>query len=251
MTADKREDELLKKARKLRDETEQYRQHNAQPRTTVAQSLTSKSAFFSRIGNSLRTINGVLGPVGTVLAWLYGYLRWAFLKLAYAPVDPQQPDGASAFSWRRLALSSTGVLGVGFALHIGLSAAYFYGTAFAEVVYVTGKQEIETGEVYQFGGCTSLPCSTESDNGKFYLIETSLYFPTLVYPEENVFANIPQQAAACNVQGYGFYFRSLRWLYKGFQLYQHVVDVSCRPFTDEETLRAIEQGVFGEEAETI
>ena len=80
---------------------------------------------------------------------------------------------------------------------MALSAAYFYGTAFDETVYVTGKQEIVTGELYQFGGCTSLPCSTETDNGKFYLIETSLYFPVMYYPEENVFANIPQQDAAC------------------------------------------------------
>jgi hypothetical protein len=123
-----------------------------------------------------------------------------------------------------------------------LSAIYFYATYFEETVYVTGKQEIETGELYQFGGCTSLPCSTEIDNGKFYLIESSLYFPVMYYPEENVFANIPQQNGACHVEGYGIYFRTLRWLYKSAQLYQHVVDVSCRPYTEDEIRRAVVVG---------
>jgi hypothetical protein len=129
-----------------------------------------------------------------------------------------------------------------FALHVAWRAAYYYGTGFTETVYVTGKQEIETGELYQFGGCTSLPCSTQSDNGKFYLIESSLYLPVLWYPEEEVFANIPHQDAACNVRGFGIYFRSLRWVYKRFQLYQHVVDVSCRPYTEEEIRRAVSGG---------
>jgi hypothetical protein len=64
-----------------------------------------------------------------------------------------------------------------------------------------GKQEIETGELYQFGGCTALPCSTATDNGKFYLIESSRYFPTLFCPEENVFANIPQQDGSSRHRG--------------------------------------------------
>ena len=62
----------------------------------------------------------------------------------------------------------------------------------------------------------------------------------MLYPEENVFANIPQQDAACQVEGYGIYFRTLRWLYKSLQLYQHVVSVSCRPYTEEEIRRALD-----------
>jgi hypothetical protein len=81
-----------------------------------------------------------------------------------------------------------------------------------------------------------------ADNGKFYLIETSLYFPMLFYPEEEVFANIPQQNGACDIEGYGIYFRTLRWLYKHAQLYQHVVQVSCRPYTEEEIRHAVESG---------
>ena len=69
-----------------------------------------------------------------------------------------------------------------------------------------------------------------------------MYFPIMYYPEENVFANIPQQDAACRVEGFGIYFRTLRWLYKSAPLYQHVVSVSCRPYTDDETRRAVEDG---------
>jgi len=74
-------------------------------------------------------------------------------------------------------------------LHMAPSAADFYGTYFHEVVYVTGKQEIETGDLYQFDG---------------------------------------------------IYFRTLRWLYKHAQLYQHVVKVSCRPYTEEEIRQAVQ-----------
>ena len=148
---------------------------------------------------------------------------------------------------------SLSVLTLTILLHVVLSAAYFYSTYFHEMVYVTGKQEIETGEKYQFGGCTSLPCSTETDNGKFYLIETSLYFPALFYPEEEVFANIPQQNGACNIEGYGIYFRTLRWVYKQAQLYQHVIKVSCRPYTEDEIRQAVESGeiVVGKRDEVI
>ena len=187
---------------------------------------------FASFGHALRR---VLGPVGAVLAGLFGvvgrWLRWVAIR----PADPQAPGGPrpARFSvlrlLRNLALSALVLL----ALHILWRAAYYYGTAFEETVYVTGKQEIVTGELYQFGGCTSLPCSTESDNGKFYLVESSWYLPALWYPEEEVFANIPYQDAACVVRGYGVYFRSLRWLYKTFQLYQHIVDVSCRPYAEE------------------
>jgi len=151
-------------------------------------------------------------------------------------------DGDLIFSKNRLIRVIVLSLACLVPLHAALSAAYFYSTYFHEMVYVTGKQEIETGELYQFGGCTSLPCSTVSDNGKFYLIETSLYFPVLFYPEEEVFANVPQQNGACDIEGYGIYFRTLRWLYKHAQLYQHVVKVTCRPYTEEEIKQAVESG---------
>lgn len=199
---------------------------------------------YSAVGRVLHRINSYLGPFGRLFAWvgrlLRRWLSWIFFDF--------DDDGERRFSWKlsilRLGISLIAVL----SLHVGFKALYFYSTYFEETVYVTGKQEIETGELYQFGGCTSLPCSTDSDNGKFYLIESSLYFPVLFYPEEDVFANIPQQNGACSVAGYGIYFRTLRWLYKSAQLYQHVVDVSCRPYTEEEIRRSVEGGTIVNDA---
>ncbi len=195
----------------------------------------SENRVVRALADFWHALRRVLGPVGAVLAGLFGvvgrWLRWVAIR----PADPQAPGGPQPARFsvlrllRNLALSALVLL----ALHILWRAAYYYGTSFEETVYVTGKQEIVTGELYQFGGCMTLPCSTESDNGKFYLVESSWYLPALWYPEEEVFANIPHQDAACTVRGYGVYFRSLRWLYKTFQLYQHVVDVSCRPYRAE------------------
>jgi hypothetical protein len=234
------DDDLLRRARELRQKARGIA-HAGVPRDSGPWHLLKRRyAWLDRLAHRTERFAGFLGPVARVLAvplrWLWAWFRWA----AYRPAGAL--GEAPGFSPRRLLISSALTLAALVALHMAISAAYFYGTQFEETVYVTGKQEIETGELYQFGGCTSLPCSTATDNGKFYLIESSLYFPTMFYPEENVFANIPQQDAACRVQGYGIYFRSLRWLYKSAQLYQHVFDVSCRPYTEDEIRRAVELG---------
>ena len=203
------------------------------------------SAWIQRFVSLSNAAKKYLGPIGSILAWIISlvikWIRWAGFETSS---DDSDDSGVAVFSSRRFVLRSLLSVVALLMLHVALSAAYYYATYFDETVYVTGKQEIETGELYQFGGCTSLPCSTETDNGKFYLIESSLYFPVMYYPEENVFANIPQQDSACKVKGYGLYFRTLRWLYKSAQLYQHVVDVSCRPYTKEEIRRAVKEGVI-------
>ena len=240
MPAENRDDELLRRARELGAKAGELTRQQQLAAESPWQRLQRRYAWLDRLDDRTRAVGAVLGPVlsfiGRLLGWGLAWFRWA----AYRPARStgEQPR----FSLRRLAVCAALTLAGLFALHMLLSAIYFYSTRFEETVYVTGKQEIETGELYQFGGCTSLPCSTQTDNGKFYLIESSLYFPSLFYPEENVFANIPQQDAACHVNGYGIYFRSLRWLYKSAQLYQHVIDVSCRPYTADEIRRAVEFG---------
>ena len=203
------------------------------------QGETAKGTRESRgrgpIGNNWHQAMRYLGPIGWLIGQIIRWVRWVLIE----PVDV---DGDGRFSILRTIRNLAISLAVLIIFHASLKALYFYTTYFEETVYVTGKQEVETGELYQFGGCTSLPCSTNSDNGKFYLIESSLYFPVMFYPEEDVFANIPQQNGACYVEGYGIYFRTLRWVYKSLQLYQHVVDVSCRPYTEEEIRRAVEGG---------
>lgn len=194
----------------------------------------------------LTWVIGILTPLFKLVAFVFALLSAWFSWAAYVKENNTElinAAGSRLFSAKQFITRLCITLIVFVFIHALLSATYFYSTRFSEIVYVTGKQEIETGELYQFGGCTSLPCSTSSDNGKFYLIETNIYFPRLYYPEEDVFANIPQQNAACSVNGYGLYFRKLRWIYKSAQLYQHVYSVSCRPYTDEELDKAIGTGI--------
>ena len=238
MTDDDKDD-LLRRANELRAKAAANDDPSAN-HSSAAERLASENRWIRAIRNGFAKTLRVLGPIGRGIGWLLGLVARWFRWAAYSPTFGQ--DVEAKFSIRWLILRTGMTLVALFGLHVLLSAAYFYSTYFEETVYVTGKQEIETGELYQFGGCTSLPCSTESDNGKFYLIESSLYFPVMFYPEENVFANIPQFDAACHVEGFGIYFRTLRWLYKSAQLYQHVVDVSCRPYTEEEIRRAVRDG---------
>lgn len=239
--SDQSREDLLRRARELGAKADQARRETGDSHTSAAERLARDSALLRGLGRFADKVGNAMGPIGTALGWLLRmlvkWLRWVSIQ----PADPGVP-GSGGFSLgrvvRNLLLSVVAVFG----LHVVWSAIYFYGTYFEETVYVTGKQEIVTGELYQFGGCTSLPCSTESDNGKFYLVESSLYFPVMLYPEENVFANVPHFDAACNIEGYGIYFRTLRWIYKTLQLYQHVVDVSCRPYTEDEIRRAVTEG---------
>ncbi len=245
MTDKRPEDELLQRARRLQEKAERVQQQAGRQQSSTAEKIIRRNDWISKTAKTFGTLKKWLGPLGALLAWLWRmfvkWFRWAAFKRQDGEAV-RDAKGERVFSLKRLGITTAGTVAGLIVLHMAISAAYYYSTLFEETVYVTGKQEIETGELYQFGGCTSLPCSTESDNGKFYLIESSFYFPRLFYPEENVFANIPQQDAACRVKGYGIYFRSLRWLYKSAQLYQHVTTVSCRPYTEQEVTRAMGDG---------
>lgn len=186
-----------------------------------------------------------VGPVLKPIGWTARGLKNAFVFAAYERENGERKldeDGDPVFSPKRLMKSFVAAGMIGASAAAGVQAAYFYGTQFSELVYVTGKEQIVPGEKYQFTGCTSLPCSTANDNGKYYQIEKGLVFPTLIYPEEDVFANIPAQNAACHVEGYGIYFKSLKWLFKRAEWYQNVYDVSCRPLTQNEINKTIDTG---------
>lgn len=199
--------------------------------------------IFARLLSGLKRITGMAsGPLHWIGTKLGSAMKWSAFQRENGEFVLNS-EGELIFAPRRLGISLAVVSVLLLALHMGLSAAYFYPTRFEELVYTTGKQEITTGELYQFTGCTSLPCSTEAGNGKFYEIETSWYFPHLFYPEENVYANVPQQDAACFVKGYGVYFRRLSAIHKSMQWYQKAYSVSCRPYTEEEKQRAVELGV--------
>ena len=198
-------------------------------------------AFMLILGRLIRLLLSIwwlIRKLGGLVARLF---NWAAYERENGELK-LQANGEPIFSAKQLGVRSVGMLAAVWLVHIALSALYFHATTFEELVYTTGKQEIETGELYQFTGCTSLPCSTALENGKFYQITESWYFPYLVYPEENVFANIPQQDAACLVKGYGLYFRRLKFIHRRLQWYQNVYSVACRPYTDEEKQKAVNSG---------
>lgn len=249
-------DDRLQEAKALRDRASRFSRENASSQGSSLGDYLSSNQTIAGFMRFARALKRWIGPLGSLLGWLFGTIG-AGIKFAVFRRDDGEylldSDGDLLFSFKRLATVLVLTVAATILLHAALSAVYFYSTYFHEMVYVTGKQEIETGELYQFGGCTSLPCSTVEDNGKFYLIATSLYFPMLFYPEEEVFANIPQQNGACSIEGYGIYFRTMRWLYKHAQLYQHVVRVSCRPYTEDEIRKAVETGKIApdEEGESL
>ena len=236
--------DLLRRAESLLDRTRKTESTNIDAKSNSV-IFNKFSALFSPILQTLHSAQGFFGKIANVLSFIFSLISRWFNWAAYKRENGKimvDANGSTIFSGKRFVLTSLLTLLIIIAIHAALKATYYYSTQFSETVYITGKQEIVTGEVYQFGGCTSLPCSTVNDNGKFYLIESSIYFPRLVYPEQEVYANIPQQNAACEVSGYGFYFRNLRWIYKSAQLYQHVVNVLCRPYTKDELERAVSQG---------
>jgi len=236
------DDDLLRRARELEEEAEKVSRQSASSKNSPLSEHLSRSKTFGGTVRFFRALKRWTGPVGSFFAWVFSIIFAAIKFCSFKRENGEyvlDDDGNLDFSAARLSKMCLLALPCLVVLHMTVSAAYYYGTYFEETVYVTGKQEIETGELYQFGGCTSLPCSTEADNGKFYLIRSSLYFPALFYPEEEVFANIPQQDGACAIEGYGIYFRALRWIYKNAQLYQHVVQVSCRPYTQDEIRQMI------------
>ena len=69
-------------------------------------------------------------------------------------------------------------------------------------------------------------------------------FPHQLYPEENVFANIPQQDGVCHFKGYGIYVKELKWLHRNLNFYQNIESATCRPYTQNEIERAVESGTI-------
>ncbi len=232
--------ELLKQAQQALAEHSATDKSASAEQTLLVKILTTMVRVFGKIwyviSRPVVWLNYLFSSRNPVLYAIKNGAIW----LAYVP-DSQYP-GELTFSAHRLGKNSAWIGSLGLAGYIAATAAYFYGTQFEELVYTTGKQEIVAGEQYQFTGCTSLPCSTQADNGKYYKVESSHFLPALYYPEEDVYANIPQQDGACLVKGYGFYFRNLRSLYKYFQWYQKAYDVSCRPYTEAEKQLAIGSG---------
>ena len=146
MSADDKDEELLRRAREL---AEKARPDRSGRRGSAAERLARDNRLFRWLNNAASRLKDVLGPLGTLLGWLLGlvakWLQWA----AVEPADPDAPGGGTearispARFVRSIAISGLVLV----ALHVTWSAIYYYGTYFEETVYVTGKQEIATGEL--------------------------------------------------------------------------------------------------------
>lgn len=192
---------------------------------------------FNIASSAIDTAMDYLGPVGRMARTLGG---WTKSVLEYSMFERENGDfkrdehGDRIFSGKRLGKAFALAACMGLSLNLGYHYAYYHGTQFNEMIYTTGKQEIRDGELYHVTGCTSLPCSTAADNGKYYQITKSFFWPRQLYPEENVYASVPQQIAACEIQGYGIYFKELKILHKMLEWYQNIESVSCRPLSEKE-----------------
>lgn len=168
-------------------------------------------------------------------------LKWGVLPYYDKGTIKRDADGDPSYSVRRLGrvLGYTAVAALAGVLAV--QAAYFYGTQFNEYIYTTGKDPIttETRNHFAFTACSTQPCSTDSDTGKMFNVEASLYLPTLLFPDSEVYANLSKNDGVCHIEGYGVYFRPLRFVHKSLDWWQNVYNVSCRVLTEQDQIDAI------------
>lgn len=244
MTQHHNEDSLADRAKKILSSIELDKKKDAIEETESLSHRLKNSEFAKKIASAFNTASEALksaaeyaGPVGRAAISLGKGIKsvaeFAMFERENG-VYKRDEDGDRIFSGKRLAASFAVAAALGLSATLGAQYNYYHSTQFNELVYTTGKQEINKGELYHITGCTSLPCSTVSDNGKYYQVEKSLYWPRQIYPEENVYANVPQQIAACDIHGYGIYFKQLKWAFKWAEWYQKIESVSCRPLSEME-----------------
>lgn len=203
------------------------------------------SKAFDVAARAVETAKDYLGPVGWVAGKFFGGLYHAFKYAAFERENGEfkrDKDGDLVFSGKRLARNFAVAAGITASTIVGGQFGYYHATKFDEMVFITNKQEIESGERYLVTGCTSLPCSTQADNGKYYQIDRSLYAPHQLYPEEDIYANVLQGTSACLVQGYGIYSKEFKFLHKFFEFYQKLESTSCIPLTEQQIQDAVNNG---------
>ncbi len=257
------QDEALRKARETIRDLDRDRQQEKSRTDFEEEAAKPTGGFAEQIretAKAARTINKAVGIASKAyeklkkytapVFWIAGKLvrgaGTAFKHAAYMKNRDGSfkldEDGDMIFSGNKLACTFGVATCIGLSAYTGMNYAYYNGTHFEELVYTTGKQEIVSGELYHVTGCTSLPCSTDSDNGKYYQITQSWFAPRLLYPEETVYANIPQQIAACHFEGYGIYFKSLKPIMRWAEWYQNIESASCRTLTEAEIQQSIHDG---------
>ena len=238
---------------KAEENRDQFEKEGEEIHTSYADKMRETVKAARRINKAVdiakRTFEKIkeyAGPVGRIIGGIYGGSKAAFLHAAYLKnkdgTFKLDENGDKIFSGKKLGRTFAVATCIGLTAYVGGSYGYYKGTQFEELVYTTGKQEIVSGELYHVTGCTSLPCSTDTDNGKYYQITKSWFAPRVIYPEETVYANIPQEISACHFKGYGVYSKALKPVFRWAEWYQNVESASCRPLTEAEVQQAITQG---------
>jgi hypothetical protein len=234
------QNEDLKNARGLAEEAEKLTAKIKRYYQNARQASKIFNAAAQGVETALDYAMPVLKPVYKIAGWLGAAFKYAAFERDGKNFK-RDADGDLIFSPGRLARSFALAACLGLSGVAGMHYAYYNATKFSETIYVTGKQEIRDGELYHVTGCTSLPCATQSDTGKYYQITKSYFAPRLIYPEEDVYANVPNQMAACHINGYGIYFKELKPVFKWAQWYQNIENVSCRPLSQEEVQLSMQQ----------
>ncbi len=232
--------QLTTKKIEAREEVEEHPKKSGSSLLEAVRFITLPVRRIGKVWDAAQDLYEKVSPYAkkilTPARWVGGKLMDAFSWAAYEREDGKQKldaDGDRIFSAGRLCRMFTLAVGLGVASIGAVNTVYYQTTQFTQTIYTTGKQEIVPGQTYQFTGCTSLPCSTDSGNGEYYQIQKSWYSPFLIFPEEDVYANIPNEMAVCEVTGYGFHWKGMPF-YHTLDLYQNVTNVSCRPLTQEE-----------------
>ncbi len=190
-------------------------------------------------------------PVARAIAapafWVAGELKDIFVWNAFehdakglkldAEGDPVFSPGRlmRAFATAAILTNMAFVGGAGVAFHLTKDTVYSY---------VTNKQMKIPGELYEVTGAESLPTSTQLDNGMYYHVTDSTFYPMQWRPEEDVYALIPQGDAVCKWEVHGVYSKEFKWLHKQIEFYQDIYETTCYPLSEAMIGTIVREGIL-------
>lgn len=195
---------------------------------------------FNKLWDATQALYERVKPVAQIIAapaiWTFGHMKDIFTYNAFKHDGQGRPmldaQGDMIFDPMRLTRAFTTAVILGNMAAIGAAGILFHSTNETVYSYVTNKQMKVPGELYEVTGAESLPSSTELDNGMYYHVRDSIYYPAMWRPEEDVYALIPQGNAVCKWDTYGVYMKELKWLHKQVEFYKSIYDTSCYPLSD-------------------
>jgi hypothetical protein len=195
---------------------------------------------FNKLWDGAQDLYERVKPVAQIIAapplWAFDNIKEIFTYNAFKHDGQGRPmldaQGDMIFDPMRLTRAFTTAVILGNMAAIGAAGILFHTTNETVYSYVTNKQMKVPGELYEVTGAESLPASTELDNGMYYHVRDSIYYPAMWRPEEDVYALIPQGNAVCKWDTYGIYMKEMKWLHKQVEFYKSIYDTSCYPLSD-------------------